>query len=91
MLLVVTSVHPDKVALDRAARVLQHPAKFLAVAEDQEVDVEFLRRAFVVGDLTGAVGVNNGLPFIDGGDYNTTETLRSVALEETGRITSTGP
>ena len=88
---IVRRTHPDKVALHRAPRILQHAAKFPAVVQDEEVDVELLRRTLVVSDLTSAVRVNNGLPFIDCRNYGTVETLRSVTFEKTIRIAGTGP
>src|ERR1700730_561923 len=39
----VSCTHPDKVALHRGTRILQHAAKFPAVVQDEEVDVELLR------------------------------------------------
>ena len=87
--MIVRRIHPDKVALDR--RILQHAAKFPAVVQDEEVDVQLLRRTLVVSDLAGAVRVDNGLPFIDCRDYGTVETLGSVTFEKTIRIAGTGP
>jgi len=82
--------HPDKVALDRRPRILQHAAKFLAVVQNEEVDVELSGRTFVVGDLAGAVRVDSGLPFIDRRDYNPVETLRSGTFKKTIRIADAG-
>jgi hypothetical protein len=84
------STHPDKVALHRGTRILQHAAKFPAVVQDEEVDVELLLRTLVVSDLPGAVSVDNGLPCIDCRDYGTVETLRSGTFEKTIRIACTG-
>ena len=88
---IVRRTHPDKVALHCRTRILEHAAKFPAVVQDEEVDVELPRRALVVSDLAGAVRVNNGLPCIDCRDDGTVETLRSATVEKTIRIAGTGP
>jgi hypothetical protein len=91
LLVIAMRVHPDKVALHRAPRILEHAAKFPAIVQDEEVDVEFPRRTFVVSDLAGAVRVDNGLPCIDCRDDGTIEALCSATVEKTIRIAGTGP
>jgi predicted component of type VI protein secretion system len=90
VVVIVRCTHPDKVALHRGTRIPQHAAKFSAVVQDEEVDVELPRRTLVVGDLAGAVRVDNGLPSSTAGT-TTVETLRSVTFEKTIRIADTGP
>ena len=45
MVVIVSCTHPDKVVLHRGTRILHHAAKFPAVVQDEEVDVELLRRS----------------------------------------------
>ena len=91
IVVIFRSIHPDEIALHRRPRILQHATKFLAVVQDEEVDVELRRRTLVVRDLAGAVRVDNGLPFIDCWNYGTVETLGSSTFEKTIRVAGTGP
>lgn len=87
---IVGGIHPDKVTLHRRPRVLKHAAKFTAVVQDEEVDVELRRRTLVVSNLAGAIRVNRGLTRIDCRDNDTVETLRPATVEKTIRIAGTG-
>jgi len=91
MVVIARRIHPDKVAVHRAPRILEHAAKFPAVVQDEEIDVEFPRRPLVVGDLAAAVSVDNGLPCIDCRDDGTVETLGSATVEKNIRVAGTGP
>src|SRR3954468_11606085 len=83
-------IHSDQVALHGAAGILQHPAKLLALVQNEKVDIQFRWSSLVVGNLSGAIGINRALALIQRGHHKAAKTLCALAGEESIRVTGTG-